>query len=281
MNNQPNAFFFEIQQISDNSPIFDQLKKQELFSYFQVDQKYYLFFYSQKSIDIDRIDSFIHILQELDTKQLKIRSLRGFFLYALEIMNNGKDLQILTTNLKPSFWRNLKRILRQNKKEVLLRFLFGRGYSSQASSPHLEDQIQTLQNQIDFLQPEAKTKPLTPRKLFSRANYTLKPNMGSYLQENDEKVNFEVREVQKVDSDLLSKASKSPLKTAERSEEYNILLNQNRSNFITLGKISEQQRVEIIKKGFQLQAEGRISLKKYYESTEEFSLFQSKEYSIK
>jgi hypothetical protein len=31
---------------------------------------------------------------------------------------------------------------------------------------------------------EAKIKPLTP-------------NMGSYLQENDERVNFEVREVQK------------------------------------------------------------------------------------
>jgi len=52
--------------------------------------------------------------------------------------------------------------------------------------------------------------------------------MGSYLQENDERVNFEVREVQKVDSDLRmyhgasfdSEASKSPLKMAERSEEY-------------------------------------------------------------
>jgi len=52
-------------------------------------------------------------------------------------MNNGKDLEILTTNLKT--------ILRQNKKEVLLRFLFDRGYSYQASSPHLKDQIDSLQ----------------------------------------------------------------------------------------------------------------------------------------
>jgi hypothetical protein len=46
-----------------------------------------------------------------------------------------------------------------------------------------------------------------------------------------------------------------------------------------LGKISEQEKVKILEKGFQLQAEGKISLKKYYENTEEFSLFQLKLYS--
>ena len=33
--------------------------------------------------------------------------------------------------------------------------------------------------------------------------------------------------------------------------------------------------------GFQLQAQGKISFKKYYESTQEYSLFQSKGYQIK
>ena len=56
---------------------------------------------------------------------------------------------------------------------------------------------------------------------------------------------------------------------------------QNRTNFITLGKISEEEKIEIIKRGFQLQAEGKISLKKSYESTDPYSLFQFKEYSIK
>ena len=46
-------------------------------------------------------------------------------------------------------------------------------------------------------------------------------------------------------------------------------------------QIPEQERVEIIQTGFQLQAEGKISLKKYYESPQEYSLFQSKGYSIK
>lgn len=54
---------------------------------------------------------------------------------------------------------------------------------------------------------------------------------------------------------------------------------QNR--FTTLGKISEEKKAKIIEKGFQLEAEGKISLKKYYESTQEFSLFQLNGYSIK
>jgi len=56
---------------------------------------------------------------------------------------------------------------------------------------------------------------------------------------------------------------------------------ENKSNFVTLSQLSEQERVEIIKKGFQLQAEGKISLKKYYQSIDPNSLFQLKGYSIK
>jgi len=48
-----------------------------------------------------------------------------------------------------------------------------------------------------------------------------------------------------------------------------------------LGKIPEEEQIEIIKTGFQLQAEGKLSLKKYYESTDPNSLFQSKGYNIK
>jgi len=58
-------------------------------------------------------------------------------------------------------------------------------------------------------------------------------------------------------------------------------LPQNKTNFITLGKISEEEKIEIVKLGFQLQAEGKISLKKYYESIDSNSLFQLKGYRIK
>ena len=56
---------------------------------------------------------------------------------------------------------------------------------------------------------------------------------------------------------------------------------QNRTNFKTLAKISEQEKIEIIKTGFRLNQEGKISLKKYYEGTGEYTLFQFKKYKIK
>ena len=113
-----------------------------------------MFFYQQKSIDIDRIEPLIHILDELDRKQRKIRSLRGFFLYVLEIMENGQDYQILKTNLQPSFWRKLKSILRQNKKIALLPFLFGSqdSIAEPDTQNHLNEKIERLQNQVNFLQ---------------------------------------------------------------------------------------------------------------------------------
>ena len=93
------------------------------------------------------------------------------------------------------------------------------------------------------------------------------------------------------------KASQTPLKCPYlQNQQYNIpsIENpaQNGSNFITSednfvddvwqspGNISEQEKIEIIKTGFQLQAEDKISLKKYYESKEEYNGFQSKGYSI-
>jgi hypothetical protein len=58
-----NIFFFQTQQIPDDTILFNQLKEQKIFfSYFQVDQNYYLFFYRQKSIDTDLIEPHIQIL---------------------------------------------------------------------------------------------------------------------------------------------------------------------------------------------------------------------------
>jgi hypothetical protein len=48
-----------------------------------------------------------------------------------------------------------------------------------------------------------------------------------------------------------------------------------------LKEIPEDEQIEILKNGFQLQAEGKISLKKYYQSTDQNSLFQWKGYSMK
>jgi hypothetical protein len=56
---------------------------------------------------------------------------------------------------------------------------------------------------------------------------------------------------------------------------------QNEHHFITLGKISEQEKVEIIKLGFQRNQEKKISLKNYYQGKGESTLFQWKGYQIK
>lgn len=73
-------------------------------------------------------------------------------------------------------------------------------------------------------------------------------------------------------------------KTFLTSQHYNLSLTQekglNEHNFISLKRISEEEGLEIIIRGFKLQNERKISLKKYYESREEYSLFQLKGYSI-
>ena len=88
-----------------------------------------------------------------------------------------------------------------------------------------------------------------------------------------------------MESKSVSEAPRSPLKPLSGSQQYNLSSNQekgqNQPNFITSGKISEEDKIEIIQLGFQLQNEGKISLKKYYEGTETNSLFQLKGYSIK
>jgi len=282
MNNPTNAFFFEIQQISEDSPLFDEFKNQQIFfSYFLVDQKYYLFFYGQKSIDIDLIDPFIDIIEELDTKERKIRSLRGFFLYVLEIMENGKDLQILRTNLKPSFWRNLKTILRQNKKAVLLEFLFGSQKISLTNDADSEKRVKALENQVQILQNQVNS--LQDR--ISDLENELRDN-SKYALSTTIKVPDATKTIEQGDSNL--KVQKDDSRTGNLSQvnsEVDQLekmdSNQKKENFITLGKISEAEKIEIIKLGFQLQAKGKISLKKYYESTDPNSLFQFKGYSVK
>jgi len=95
-----------------------------------------------------------------------------------------------------------------------------------------------------------------------------------------------------MESDMLSEGAKMTVNDSFQSEEYNPTSNQkqadksprklrqNETNFITLGNISEEEKVEIIKTGFRLNQEGKISLKKYYEGTDQDSLFQLKGYSF-
>jgi len=241
-----NIFFFQPKQIPDSSSIFNQFKEQKIFfSYFQVDPNYYLFVYSQNSIDIHFLYQSVEIIEELDSKQRKIRSLRGFFLYALEIIENAQDYEILSTNLQPFFWKKVKNIIRQNKKAALQKFLFieytDKQNDNKGSNPKiqlLENQIQNLQNQVNSLQQkviqlEAKfftaqqnskdllsepSHPLKSSKTIQHDDYTLKTNNeafqppfakhGSYSQENNQG--------DKLDSNTFSETSKIEFKKSKR-----------------------------------------------------------------
>ena len=118
-----------------------------------------------------------------------------------------------------------------------------------------------------------------------QGNSTLEGKKGPYLPENDSEVRDSTSRGKDMESKSFSEAPRRPFQPLSGSQQYNISSNQekaqNRLNFITLGTISEQEKIEIIQRGFQLQSEGKISLKKYYESTDPNSLFQSKGYSIK
>jgi len=218
--------------------------------------------YSQNSIDINFLYQSIDVIEELDSKQRKIRSFRGFFLYALEIIEKGKDYEILTTNLQPFFWRKVKTIIRQNQKGALLEFLFGEYANRKTGNKgsdlvfqQMEKKMETLQNQVNSLE----------QKIIQ-----LEHNQNIVRERN---------------LNVVSGGSKMDFKASSRPQQDSIASDQskaqNQSNFSILSKIPEQEIIEIIQKGFQLNQEGKISLKKYYESKQEHSLFQSKGYKIK
>ena len=182
----------------------------------------------------------------------------------------------------------------------------------------MKDKIESLKNQVNSLQQkviqlEAKFmtfeqnskyalsepfQPLESSKTIQQGNSTLEVKKGPYLPENDPKrssaVLSEVRDSTSRGKDMESKSFsvetdkfplRRPFQPLSGSQQYNISSNQekaqNRLNFITLGRISEQEKIEIIQTGFQLNQEGKISLKNYYETTQEYSLFQLKGYNIK
>ena len=245
-----NILFFQTKEILDNTTLFNQFKNQKIFfSYFCVDQKYYLFLFRDTALDIDFIN-FIYqsilVIEVLDRKIREFRAESGYLRLSLKIIENGEDFEILETNLQPFFWRKARNILRQNKKHALLEFLYGSDRNRE-----VEEKIKNLQNQVNSLQEKINNLEIDQKKTL---------NLLSETSKRDEKVYSKAKE---------GNSTLNPMKA------------QNRSNFVTLSRISEEEKIEIIKLGFQLQNQGKISLKKYYESTDPNSLFQHKGYSIK
>ena len=211
----------------------------------------------------------------------------------LEIMEKGKNYKSLKTNLPPFFWLKVKNIIRQNKKSALLEFLFG------SQNQILEEKIKNLQNQVNYLQQElielkqnqtieiknTRMELLNQSEAVQTDDDDTRTNIGYYFQEDATNINSNLQQIKSeiVETDVETKIQ--PLKTLSRGQQYDNSDNPEkglyRQNFITLGKILKKDLIEIIKIGFQQQSNGKISLKKYYESTDQYSLFKLRGYSIK
>jgi len=106
---------------------------------------------------------------------------------------------------------------------------------------------------------ESSEQPLESSKTIHQ-DYTLEGKKAPYLTQNDPKrssaVLSEIRDPTSRGNDIQSKTvsedPRSPFKTLTNTQYYNIPSNEekkgpNDQNFITLSKISEEERVEIIK----------------------------------
>ena len=185
------------------------------------------------------------MIQELDSKQRRIRSFRGFFLYALEIMEKEKDYEILQTNLQPFFWKKVHNIIRQNKQGALRQFLFPNATDNEPNSQGSSPALQELQNQVDSLAKQAQglqqkviqlesklenpkytlsepLQPLESLKTTQQEDYTLNSNTSPVrkksFQENDN--NF--HQAQEASLKSLSEDSRIHFKNDQTTQEYNI-----------------------------------------------------------
>ena len=146
---QPFTFFARIKLIKKSLNLFEIFKKEGFyFYYFQLNEFYYLFIYGESHLSnsFNNILSSLVVIEELDTKKRKIRSVRGLLLYALEIIKDENLIIVLETNFHPLFWRRVKDVLKQNKKGSLVNFLFGSSNSTNLLS--YQDVIQTYQDVI-------------------------------------------------------------------------------------------------------------------------------------
>ncbi len=175
--------FLKIEKLekTTETTFFDKLNETSIyFSYFQVDKNYYLFSYTNRFIGDEFFYQNLSVIQILDTRQRKLRSIRGFLKYALDIMEAGKKVQILNTNLKLSFWKDVKEILRQSDNNLLLQFVFKNSETREANAESI--QLQELQTQMKALQKEIN---LINKKLDQTTNTTNKKKQTTKLSDSE------------------------------------------------------------------------------------------------
>lgn len=113
----------QVRPLKNESTVFESLSKLVYYSYFQVNDDYYLFTYAKSRILIKIIENLLHlnfvVVKNITTNQRRFCSLRGFCLYILNLKKTGKNFEVLETNLKQVFWDEIDLIIRQKNKSKL------------------------------------------------------------------------------------------------------------------------------------------------------------------
>lgn len=112
-----------------NLAILEELSKLVYFSYFCIDNEYYLFMFAKTLLFKDLIMYFILssnflIKENIISNHRRFRSLRGFCLYITILRKGAKKFVVFETNLSNDFWERLEFILQQKNKYKLDEFLF-------------------------------------------------------------------------------------------------------------------------------------------------------------
>jgi hypothetical protein len=169
MNDQSFAHLLKINPIDENSDLFQEFEKKNFsFQYFQIETDYFLLVYGKKdeksNIDTEFFLKSIDVIEELNKRKRRLRSIRGFLLYALEIINSyNNSLNIIRTNFRPLFWQRLPLILRQNKKNYLLHFLFPNTNNQNITSKkddNLEKEILDLKKELKNITSSFQTNKM-------------------------------------------------------------------------------------------------------------------------
>lgn len=170
MNDQTFAHLLKINPIDENSSLFQEFKKRKFFfQYFQLETDYFLLIYGKKdeesNIDTEFFLESIEVIQELNTRKRRLRSIRGFLLYAIELMNSyNYPVNIIATNFQPLFWQRITSILRQNKKNYLLQFLFGNKNNQKITVERdeiLQKEILSLREELKSLTSSLQTNQIS------------------------------------------------------------------------------------------------------------------------
>jgi len=143
----------QIQSISDKvllKGLCKNLDSLVYYSYFRIQTNYYFLTFSKnKLFEVlvsNLLDRQTYILKNIITRERRLRSLRGFLNYVIELKDSKKEFEVLATNLQSDFWPDIEMILQSKNKSRLNEFLFSK--TNINSTNFVSQQLKDFKNPI-------------------------------------------------------------------------------------------------------------------------------------